>query len=67
MRDFVIGNNGMVIISLIYIYIGASANKIVSLFSDSNSSLHNYEIYMMMSGCALLFILIGVTIYLARK
>lgn len=67
MKDFIIGNNGMVIISLIYIYMGASANKLVNLFSNKDSTLHNYEIYMMISGCAVLAVVIGVTVYVARK
>ena len=49
--------------SLIYIYIGASASKLVTLFTDKDSSLHTYEFYMLIAGT----IILGIVIYLVTK
>ena len=67
MIDYIIGNNGLAIMSLIYIYFGASVTHIVSLFTDKNSSLHNSEFYFLIIGCLVLILIIALVVNIARK
>jgi hypothetical protein len=67
LKKYIIGNNGMAIISLIYIYIGASAAKIVTIFTDKDSTLHKSEIYLLSFGCVFLLTMIIIFATITRR
>jgi hypothetical protein len=67
MTSFVIGNNGLLFVSAIYIYIGATAAKIVNIFKDKDSTLHHSELYLLLVGGIAITIILCVLIHITRK
>ena len=62
-----LGNNGFLIPSLIYIYIGASAAKIITIFTDKDSILHQYDTYFIAIGSVLIVVVIVTIVFAARR
>lgn len=65
--SYVIGNNGMLVISTLYIYIGATTAKIVTLFKDDNSDLKKNEIYFIIAGGIVLLTFICLIVTLTNR
>lgn len=60
LRDYVLGNNGMLLSSLIYLYLGASASEIVQLFTSDDADLKSFKATVLIAGgCMLILILAG--------
>lgn len=51
----------------VYIYIGASAAKIIEVFRDKNSTLHKYETYLMIVGIVFLISVVTIIGYITKK
>ena len=55
-----LGNNGMLLSSLIYLYLGASASEIFSIFTSEDSEVNRFKGTILIAGCCLLvLILVG--------
>jgi len=66
LKSFALGNNGFVIISCFYIYLGASAAHIHQVFK-SEGQMHSYQMYLIAGGFVFVFSLAALLVYLARK
>lgn len=73
-RDYLIGNNGLVIPSIIYVYLGASAERIFKLLTASKttegegtSEVKEVEAILMVVGGIILTVLICSMGYLTKK
>ena len=65
--SYIIGNNGLVVVSIVYIYIGATTAKVVNLFKDENSELHKNEIYFMIASGIFIFIIICLVVRITNQ
>ncbi len=68
-----IGNFGYLIPSTFYIYLGASAKELVTLFSPQNESttsdnnIHNLKLTILLIGGLALFIVLSIVAYLTKR
>lgn len=72
MKHYILGNNGLMIPSIIYIYLGASAEQLVKLFmrkddSGSNQNLQRVELIMVCVGGLILTLLITTMSILTKR
>jgi hypothetical protein len=70
MKHYILGNNGLMIPSIIYIYLGASAEQLVKLFmkkEEGNKNLERAELIMVCVGGVVLSILIVTMSILTKR
>ena len=56
--SYVIGNNGFLVVTTIYIYIGATTAQIINLFKDKDSALHKNDMYILIAGGVIIVMII---------
>jgi hypothetical protein len=53
--------------AVIYTYLGASAAHIITLFTDKESALHQYDLYFMLFGLLVMTLIIWIIVRVARR
>ena len=67
LKHYILGNNGFLIPATVYIYIGGTAERLVSLLKSNDSEMQKYEMYFIMIGGVILTLLICFVSYVTKK
>lgn len=67
LKYYIIGNNGFLIPSTIYIYLGGTAERLVSLLKSNDPEMQKYELFFILTGGIILTVLICFVSYVTKK